>query len=167
MSVYVVLGLVGLVLLAASLLIGDLFEGLTDLLPGDAFSSAVIGGFVAAFGFGGAFAEALALPLLVTLPVAVVSGVVVAWFAGWLTGLVRGGGSDGTPSITDSVGRSGRVVSEIPRDGYGLVRIVVGGHTLQLNARAAGPLGAGSEVHVTEVLSPTAVTVAPAWDEIV
>ncbi|MFD1825154.1 MULTISPECIES: NfeD family protein [Mumia] len=166
MTVYVILGLLGLALLAVSLLVGDLFDGLTDGLPGDVFSSAVIGGFVAAFGFGGALADGLGLRLLVSLPVAVVSGVLVAWFAGWLTGLVRGGGSDATPSVADSIGRSGRIVSEVPADGYGLVRVAVGGHTLQLNARSVRPLDAGAEVHITEVLSPTAVIVAPVWDEI-
>lgn len=164
MTVYVILGLLGLALLAVSLLVGDLFDGLTDGLPGDVFSSAVIGGFVSAFGFGGAVADGLGAPLLVSVPLAVVAGGVVGWFAAWLTRLVRGGGSDATPSISDCLGRTGRVVSEVPADGYGLVRVAVGGHTLQLNARAAQPLAAGEEVHVTEVLSPTAVTVAPVWD---
>jgi hypothetical protein len=48
-------------------------------------------------------------------------------------------------------------------DGFGSVSVVVGGHTVRLNARADAPLEAGTEVHVTGVLSPTAVTVSPTW----
>jgi hypothetical protein len=55
------------------------------------------------------------------------------------------------------------VVSAIPVDGFGSVSVVVGGHTVRLNARADAPLEAGTEVHVTGVLSPTAVTVSPTW----
>lgn len=49
----------------------------------------------------------------------------------------------------------------VPPDGFGVVSILVGGHILRLNARAEQSLTTGTEVHVTSVLSPTAVTVAP------
>jgi hypothetical protein len=64
---FLVIGLVGLVLLVVSLLLGDLLDGALDVLAGDVFSSAVISGFVAAFGLGGAVAEAAGLPLLVSV----------------------------------------------------------------------------------------------------
>ena len=48
----------------------------------------------------------------------------------------------------------------------GVVRVLVGGHPLRLNARADRALETGIQVHVTGVLSPTAVTVAPVWDEL-
>ena len=63
MTVFLVLGVVGLVLLGLSLLLGDLFGGALDALAGDVFSSAVIGGFVSAFGFGAALSEGLDAPL--------------------------------------------------------------------------------------------------------
>ncbi|WP_370616183.1 hypothetical protein [Mumia sp. Pv 4-285] len=163
MTVFLILGLVGLALLAVSLIVGEVFDGILDALPGDAFSTAVVGGFVAAFGFGAAAADAAGLPLVGTLPIGIVCGLVVGWFAAWLTGLVRGGGSDATPSTGDSVGYSGQVITEIPAEGFGVVRVTVGGHVLQLNARAETAVGAGTEVHVTQVLSPTAVAVAPVW----
>lgn len=168
MTVFVILGLVGLVMLAVSLVVGEVLDGVLDgvldVLPGDAFSTAVIGGFVSAFGFGAAAADAAGVPLLVTLAVGAASGTAFAWFAAWLTRLVRGGASDGTPTTDDSIGRSGRVVTGIPADGFGTVRVTVGGHVVSLNARAEHALDAGTEVHVTGVLSPTAVTVAPLWD---
>ncbi|KAA1422291.1 hypothetical protein FE697_014105 [Mumia zhuanghuii] len=166
MTAFLILGCIGLALLVVSLVVGEVLDGMLDVLGSDAFSSAVIGGFVAAFGFGAAAADAAGMPLLGSLPVGVACGVVVGWFAAWLTRLVRGGGSDGTPSTGDSVGYSGQVITEIPAEGFGIVRVTVGGHVLQLNARADTAIGAGTEVHVTRVLSPTAVAVAPVWDSL-
>ena len=163
---FLVIGLVGLVLLAVSLVAGDVLDGAFDALGGDVFSSAVIGAFVAAAGFGGAAAETLGAPAAITVPVALMAGVVFGWFAWWLTRLIRDGGSDGTLTIDDTIGRDGRVVTGIPADGFGVVNILVGGHTLRLNARADRPLEPGTEVHVTSVLSPTAVTVAPVWNQL-
>lgn len=158
---FLVIGIIGLVVLVISLLAGDLFDGAFDALAGDVFSSAVIGAFVAATGFGGAAAQALGAPGPLAVPVGLAAGAAFGWFAYWLTRLIRGGGSDDTPSIGDTLGRDGRVVSDIPAEGFGVVQILVGGHSLRLNARAEQPLEPGTRVYVTSVLSPTAVTVAP------
>lgn len=165
MTALVVVGAVGLLLLLVSLVLGDLFDGVLggalDALAGDTFSTAVLGGFVSAFGFGGAAAQALGAPWVLTLAVGLGAGVAVGWFAAWLTRLVRDGGSDATLQSDDVLGREGQVVSAVPGDGFGTVRVLVGGHVVRLNARAPVPLEAGTPVHVTEVLSPTAVVVAP------
>jgi membrane-bound ClpP family serine protease len=161
MTTFLVIGAIGLLLLAASLIFGDVLDGAFDALSADWFSSAVIGGFVSAFGFGAAIAEATGAPMLPTIAVGVVAGVLMAWFASWLTRLVRGGGSDDVPGASDTVGYDATVLTDIPADGFGLVRVRVGGHLLQLNARAELQLPAGTEVYVSGVLSPTAVTVAP------
>ncbi len=163
---FLVIGSIGLVVLLVSLVAGDLFDGALDALAGDVFSSAVIGAVVAATGFGGAAAQALGASTLVALPVGLVAGGFFGWFAYWLTRLIRSGGSDDTLTIDDALGRSGRVVTGIPAEGFGVVSILIGGHTLRLNARAEQPLDAGTEVHVTSVLSPTAVTVAPVWNHL-
>jgi hypothetical protein len=163
-TVFIVIGVVGLVLLAVSLLLGDVLDGVTDGLPSDLFSTEVIGAFVAATGFGGAVADAAGAPAVIAWPAGLAAGVVFAWFAGWLTRLIRGGGTDTSVSTDDTVGHSGRVVSAIPAEGFGSVTVYVGGHTLRLNARSDEPLEAGVEIHVTSVLSPTAVTVAPVWN---
>ncbi|WP_435769583.1 hypothetical protein [Nocardioides sp. SYSU DS0651] len=163
MTFFLALGVVGLLLVALSLVAGDLLDGLLDALEADWLSSAIIGGFVSAFGFGGAIAEGAGAPLPLALGVGAVAGVTVGWFAGWLTGLLKEGPSDATVSVGDSVGKVGQVVTDVPGDGFGVVRVSVGGHTLRLNARADVPLPAGTEVSVAGVLSPTAVHVVAVW----
>ncbi|WP_110180515.1 NfeD family protein [Nocardioides solisilvae] len=165
MTTFLVIGVVGLALLLVSLVVGDLFDGAFDALTGDVFSSAVIGAFVAATGFGAAAAQP-ALGTVLALPVGAVTGVAFAWFAWWLTRLLADGSSDATPGIDDTVGRDGKVVTPVPEGGFGVVDVLVGGHVLRLNARADHPIEPGTPVHVTGVLSPTAVTVAPVWPEL-
>ena len=166
MTTFLVIGLVGLALVAVSLVLGDLFDGVFDALAGDVFSSAVIGGFVSAFGFGAALMQGLGTPAVVSVPVGLGAGVVVGSLAWWLTKLVKDGGSDATLTADDALGRSGRVISAIPADGFGAVRLMIGGHSVQLNAKAETPVEPGTEVHVTAILSPTAVLVAPVWNEL-
>lgn len=166
MTTFLVIGLIGLVLLALSLVLGDVFDGALDALAGDVFSSAVLGAFVAATGFGGAAAQGFGAPTALALPIGLAAGVVFGAFAFWLTRLIRDGSSDATLTTDDAIGREGRVVTAIPADGFGVVNILVGGHTMRLNAKADQPIEPGTQVHVTSVLSPSAVTVAPVWDEI-
>jgi membrane-bound ClpP family serine protease len=165
-TTFLVIGLVGLALVAVSLVLGDVLDGALDVLASDAFSTAVIGGFVSAFGFGAAAAEALGFGLVVALPVGIVAGTVVGWFAAWLTRLLRDGDDPSAVAVDSAVGHEGDVVTEVPADGFGIVRVLVAGHALRLNARADRPIEAGTRVHVTGVLSPTAVTVAPIWNEL-
>lgn len=166
MTTFLVIGLIGLLLLGLSLVLGDVFDGALDFLAGDVFSSAVLGAFISATGFGGAAAQGFGLPMPLALPIGLAAGVVFGVFALWLTRLIRDGGSDATLTTDDSIGREGRVVTAIPTGGFGVVNILVGGHTMRLNAKADEPIEPGTPVHVTSVLSPSAVTVAPVWDEL-
>ena len=166
MTVFLVVGLIGLALLALSLVLGDVLDGALDVLAGDAFSSAVLGAFIAATGFGGAAAQGFGVATAIALPVGLAAGLVFGSFAWWFTRLIRDGGSDATLTIDDTIGREGRVVTAVPADGFGVVNILIGGHTMRLNAKADHPLDPGTQVHVTSVLSPSAVTVAPVWDEL-
>lgn len=165
MTTFMVIGVAGLVLLLVSLVLGDVVDGALDALSGGVLSGAAIGAFVAAFGFGAAAAQDN-LGTAVAVAVGLVTGSAFAWLAWWLTRVLRDGSSDSTPTTDDTVGRDGRVITEIPADGLGVVDILLGGHTVRLNARADRPIGPGTPVHVTEVLSPTSVTVAPVWPEL-
>lgn len=173
MTVFLVIGVAGLALLLVSLVVGDLLDGVLeglfqslDWLAGDWFSSAAIGGFVSAFGFGGAIVEGVDGPRPLSIGVGIVAGLAFGWFAMWLTRLLRNGRSDEAPSPRDAVGLDATVVTAIPAGGFGIVRVALGGHTTQYNARADQPVEPGTPVHVTGVLSPTAVTVAPVWREL-
>ncbi|MDN5744038.1 MAG: hypothetical protein L0H31_02830 [Nocardioidaceae bacterium] len=163
MSVFLVLGIVGLLVLTLSLVAGDLLDGIFDALEGDVISTAVIGGFVSAFGFGAAAADGAGLPMPAALAIGVGAGVGVGWFAWWLTRLVKDGPSDATISIEHCVGQVGHVITDIPAQGYGVVRVAVGGHTLQFNASAHQAIESGTKVNVVGVRSPTAVSVTEIW----
>lgn len=165
MTTFLIIGACGLVVLLVSLLVGELLEGVLDGVPGDWFSTEVVGAFVAALGFGGALATGLGAPTGLAVGAGVGAGVLFGAFAAWFTRLVRSGGEEATPSTDDVLGWDARVVSPIPADGLGVVTVRRGGHLLRFNARAEVALPTGAEVHVTGVLSPTAVTVAPLWPD--
>lgn len=163
MALFLVLGVIGLVVIAVALVLGDLHGGFLESLGGDWFATEVVGAFVSALGFGGAAALQAGASDGVAVGVGLAAGVVFGVGAGALTRLVKGGATDDVPNADDVIGREGRVLSMVPDDGFGSVEIWVGGHTLRFNARADLAIEAGTKVHVTSVLSPTAVTVSPLW----
>ncbi|TIC82849.1 hypothetical protein [Nocardioides sp. GY 10127] len=176
MTTFLVLGVAGLALLLLSLVLGDVLDGfldgldgLGDGLGGDVFSTAVIGSAVAAFGFSAGIVEALDAPFVVSLLAGVAGGTGFGALAVWLTRLLRHDEAE-PPSTGTAVGHEALVLTAVPADGYGTVRVLVGGRELRLNARLDAdhplPLEAGERVHVTGSLSPTAVTVAPLWREL-
>ena len=70
----------------------------------------------------------------------------------------------GAPQSASLVDRVGTVISDIPLDGYGEIRIMQGGHMMKVNARSAVALKSGTQVTVTDVLSATAVRVIPTYE---
>jgi membrane protein implicated in regulation of membrane protease activity len=169
---FLAIGGIGLVLLIASLLLGDLFDGaLGSVLDGvnlgalDAgwLSGAAVSGFLAAFGFVGALVAGPAGTLPAVLA-GLGAGVVVAGFAGWLTRALTRAGTDVTPNATTVIGCRGTVVSPVPSEGFGEVSVVVAGHLSKYHARCSEPLPMGRPVVVVGVLSPTAVRVEPVLD---
>ncbi|MFC5729266.1 MULTISPECIES: flotillin domain-containing protein [Nocardioides] len=144
MTFFLALGIAGIVLVLLSLVVGDLLDGMLDALEADWISTAVIGGFVSAFGFGGAAADGAGLPWPLALVIGGAAGVAVGSFAWWLTGLVKDGPSDGTVSIADSVGQVGRVLTDIPNEGFGVVRVAEADATrAEGEAQAAATLAVG------------------------
>ena len=164
--VFGVVGGVGLVLLLASLLLGDLLdgvvEGLDELLPGaDWLSGPTVGAFLAAFGFVGLVVESAQGAVLPALGAgaAAGTGAGLAAAAGYraLT-RVR---TDATPTSRDLVGTEGQVVTAIADSGYGEVVVRLAGSPVKLSAQSDVPVERGSRVWVSEVLSATAVRVRP------
>ncbi|WP_051215493.1 NfeD family protein [Granulicoccus phenolivorans] len=159
MTLFLVLGGIGLGFFVLSLLLGDVFEALHIDFGGEFLSTAAIAAFLGAMGFGGA----IGLALGVAGPVAWVIALVCGLSLGILTALAlrqlkRAGGGDPVRTA-DLLGRTGRVIEDIPADGYGVVTVSRGGHPTRLNAKAAEPIRAGTLIEVVAVLSPTAVRV--------
>lgn len=159
---FLLIGGLGVALLAVSLLLGDVLHvGHPD--ADGPFSVPSIAGFVGAFGFGGAIAATLTGGGLMSLVIALVTGLVVAVPAAMGTmALARMASrmrTDATPTRTDLVGHLGVVVTPIPVPGYGEVRITIGGQPVKLNAKSDQPVALGARVFVVEAPSDTSVVV--------
>lgn len=167
MEAFLVIGGLGLLLLALVLMLGDWLDALLpDIELGDGlFSMPVLAGFVAAFGFAGA---ALHSGTDGSTPVALAggsgAGVVVAWFALRLTRGLINMPTDETLRTGDLVGSEGRVVTDIRDGSLGEVLVVHAGQSLKMSASADRPLACGEAVVIIESISPTAVRVSAAAD---
>lgn len=165
-TVFTVIGAVGLLIVLTTLVVGELLDGLFGALDvdigGGVFSAPVIGSFLAAFGFGAA--------LIMTSTRA---DATVGALGGLASGLVVGGlalvmmrtlmrmPTDETVTTRGLEGTPGVVITAVPAQGYGEVTIRHHGEQRKYNAMADEDLPAGTRVEVTAVLSPSAVVVAP------
>lgn len=168
LTVFLVIGGIGVALVLLALVIGDLLDGLfhLDALGGDLFSVTSIAAFVGAFGFGGAIGLSLSGNITIGVLVGLVIGGLAAWGAVSLTRMLKRG-EDAASFRSDSmIGHPGQVITAIPADGYGEIRISAGGHVRKFSAKAALPIDSGQEVWVSAILSPTAVEVTPVTPEL-
>ncbi|OKJ92534.1 hypothetical protein AMK26_34860 [Streptomyces sp. CB03234] len=166
MGLFLGLGIAGLVLLAASLVLDGVLEGFLDGALDGLFdgwlSLPVIAGFVSMLGFTGAIV--LGSTGLGAGP-ATGAGVVTGVGAGWLTwklsrALMRDR-SAVAPSGDDLIGTAGSVVTAIPADGYGEVLLRVAGQPVKFAAKASVSVQRGTEVWVEAALSAGSVRVRP------
>ncbi|HEX8345330.1 MAG TPA: hypothetical protein VF657_11455, partial [Actinoplanes sp.] len=139
---FLVIGGVGTVVLAVALLIGDLLNiGHVD--ADGPFSVPAVAGFVGSFGFAGALVAELVgtgTPALVAASATgLAAAVPTAWLAVRLSRAAMRMNTDATPTSADLVGACGVVVTRIPVQGYGEVRVSLGGQPVKLNARADRP----------------------------
>ncbi|TYC01866.1 hypothetical protein FXF53_10835 [Micromonospora sp. WP24] len=161
--IFLIIGGAGLGVLALALLGTELlhFGGVDVDGP---ISIESVAGFAGAFGFGaaivnelvggrttGAVAAAAAGGALAALP--------FAWVATRLGRAARRMPTDATPTRSDLVGSVGLVVSPVPLNGYGEVRVRLAGQPVKLNARADQPIPVGTRIFVVETLSETSVHV--------
>jgi membrane protein implicated in regulation of membrane protease activity len=159
---FLLIGAVGVALLAASLFLGDVLHlGHPDL--DGPFSVPSVAGFVGAFGFGGAIVAAITGGGLLSLFAGLVAGVAIAIPSAIGTmALARMASrmrTDGTPTRSDLIGRLGVIVTPIPAQGYGEVRVSIGGQPVKLNARSDKAVSLGARVFVFEAPSDTSVVV--------
>lgn len=163
MTLFVTVGVIGLLILVLSIVLGDVIDGMfeLDMLGGDLFSVAGIAAFLGAFGFGGVISLALVDITWLAVVVGLVAGGLAAWGATSLTRWLKRGESTSTFKSDSMVGASARVITDIPADGYGEVRIHGSGQARKRAARSAEAIPAGTEVWVSAIVSPTAVEVTP------
>ncbi|WP_432161285.1 hypothetical protein [Streptomyces sp. NRRL F-5630] len=166
MTWFLVAGVAGLAVLALSLVVDGLLEGLFDgvsfldgLLDG-LFSLPVVAGTVSMLGFTGALTLATTdLGTGAAAGIGLAAGLAAGWLTWRLTRALMGGTTAATPRGTDLVGTSGAVVTAIPTDGFGEVLLSLGGQPVKYAARSTVAVPRGAEVWVEETLSSTAVRV--------
>ncbi|MFF5231169.1 NfeD family protein [Dactylosporangium sp. NPDC000521] len=160
--VFLIVGGLGILVLALSLLLGDLFHFDVDHPDaGGLFSLPAIAGFIGAFGFGAAIVSALGVPggSAVAALGGLVAAVPTAWFATRLARMAMNMRTDATPTQRDMIGTTGVIVTPITANGFGEVRISLGGQPVKLSARADHPIALGTRVLVVEATSSTSVIV--------
>jgi len=167
-TIFFAVGFIGIVLLLAALVLGDLFESVFDTFDFDAggfISGPAIGAFLASFGFGAALIEANSDW---STGAAAVGGLAIGAVIGALVGLVTRSlmriQTDPTPRAADLLGARGTVVTRIPIDGLGEITLVQSGQVMKLGARADETVHEGTPVVVIAVLSSTSVKVRPTGD---
>ncbi|MGC4808323.1 hypothetical protein [Micromonospora sp. DT233] len=161
--IFLIIGGAGVAVLAVALLGTELFQFGHPDVDGPV-SVEAIAGFTGAFGFGAAIVNELVggrTPGALAAAVAggALAAVPTAWVAVRLSRAARTMRTDATPTRNDLVGALGLVVTPVPVDGYGEVRVRVAGQPVKLNARADGPIPVGARVFVVTALSDTSVHV--------
>jgi len=164
MTAFLVIGAVGIVLLLFSLIVGEHLHGIFDALGGgDWFTGSSLAAFLGALGFGGAIVQTLTGSTLL----AVIGGLAFGLAFGALIayGMIKLRLIDTGGAVTthDLVAATGVVLSDIPAQGFGEIRVTRQGHMMKLNAKSAIPLSTGTQVTVIDVLSATAVVVEPTY----
>jgi membrane protein implicated in regulation of membrane protease activity len=162
-TIFFVVGVIGTVLLLATLLLGDLFDSVFDAIDLDAggfISGPAIGAFLASFGFGAALIES---NTDWSRGASAAGGIGIGAVIGLLVGLVSRSlmriETDPTPRTADLVGARATVVTRIPANGMGEITVTLGGQVMKLGARADDVVHEGTTVEVVGVLSSTAVKV--------
>ncbi|BAL89828.1 hypothetical protein AMIS_46080 [Actinoplanes missouriensis 431] len=162
--VFLVIGGVGLAILAFALLGGEIAH-LGSFGADGLVSLEAVAGFLGALGFAGAITVELLdarTPGLIAASalVALIAAFVAAWLALRFSRAARDMPTDATPTRAHLVGTMGVVVTAVPAGGgYGEVRVRLGGQPVKLNARAEQALPAGTPIFVVEAPTDTSVVV--------
>jgi membrane protein implicated in regulation of membrane protease activity len=164
MTWFLGLGITGVALLALSLIFDGMLEGTFDgVLDGFLegwLSLPVVAGFTAMTGFGGAIALGTGLTGAAgATGVGAVAGVATGWLTYRFSRALMRDQTAVTPTRDHLVGTTGKVVTDIPADGFGEVLLRLAGQPLKCAARSAEPLARGTEVWVEAVPAGTSVVV--------
>ncbi|MEN2422822.1 hypothetical protein AABB02_32510 [Streptomyces rimosus] len=164
MTIFLGLGIVGIALLAFSLIFGNLLEalfGLGGLLDGW-LSLPVVAGFVSMLGFTGAIVLGTSgLGVGAAAAIGIATGAAAGWLTWKLSRALMRDQTAATPRGDDLVGTAGSVITAIPAEGYGEVLVRVAGQPVKLAAKSKVPVMRGTEIWVEAALSSTSVAVRP------
>lgn len=164
MVAFLAIGILGIVLLLVSLVVGEHLHGIFDALGGgDWFTGSSLAAFLGALGFGGAIVSQLTNNTVLAVVGGILLGVGAGALIAWGMVKLRAMDTGGAPTTNGLIDSVGVVVSSIPSDGFGEVRVTRQGHMVKLNARSSVPLPTGTQVTVSDVLSATAVVVVPTY----
>lgn len=161
---FLIAGAVGVGILLLGLVVGDLLH-LGDVDADGPFSLPAIAAFIGGTGFAGAIASAV-LPVdgeatraLLSGAIGVLAAIPLAWSAVRFSRALMNMRTDRTLTDDDLAGALGTVITRIPAEGYGEVRVQLGGQTLKYSARSDEPLERGAQIFVIRALSASAVEV--------
>lgn len=159
--IFLVIGAIGILLLIVSLFGLEIF----DIGSGEgSIPTEALAGFTGALGFGAAIANELiggSSPVLVAAAagIGLLAALPTAWFALRLGRAADRMPTDATVTRNDLVGALGVVVTPIPAEGYGEVRVRIGGQPVKLYAKADRAIPMGAAIFVVEAPSDTSVLV--------
>lgn len=156
--VLLAIGGLGALILAVGLLGLDL-----DIGP---VSLEAVAAMMGAFGFSGAAVSAALdarspFPVLTSVAAGAVTAIPVGWLTIKLLKAASGMHTDATPTRDDLVGLVGVVVTPIPEQGYGEIRVTLGGTPVKLYATSGRPAPLDTQVLVVSTSSETSVVVEP------
>lgn len=160
MTGFLVIGAVGIVLLLFSLVVGEHLHGIFDALGGgDWFTGSSMAAFLGALGFGGAIVKQLTGSTLLAVVGGILLGVAFGALVAYGMLTLRRNDTGGVVTTHELLNAPGVVLSDIPAQGFGEIRVTRQGQMMKLNAKSTIPLATGTQVTVIDVLSATAVIV--------
>lgn len=158
-AIFIGCAIVGLIILGLAIVIGEILEGLFEAIDSDIFSPLSLGSSTSIFGLTGLGLLEMAINPIGALLGAVAAAAIAAIITVKVMHALMKSDSRDSVSSAELVGLAGHVVTDIPADGYGTIKVLASGHDTRLNAKANKPIESGQKVRVVEVLSPTSVRV--------
>jgi len=170
-TIFVICLAVGGILLLLTVLLDDILGGLLDFLHidfdlGGVTLMPLLLAFVAMFGVGGLIGtEALGLAAGPASLIGALSGLGGAGLVYVIFSFLRRAEAPQAFSLSDMVGRHGRVTVGIPAGRNGSVILSYGGASHELTATADAEIPAGSTVTITDVVGGTLIVRRAGADE--
>lgn len=168
MSLFLIIAIIGAILLAVSLIFGEIFEAFDslDIAPDGVLSGASIGGFFTGFGaFGIILSNTTKLSTVIIAVLAVVGGLALGGIAVALTRFFKSQETDGTHLSTESLlGVVGVVIMGGTAGTLCSGRFPFNGASRDLTLRSDTDLEDGQSVIIKTILSHSTVKVEPFTD---